>query len=63
MTVEDIKKLSKSEMINYLYVRDIIKGNDNDNIITPVKNSYLLYIILSIIIILIMIILYVNTIS
>jgi hypothetical protein len=30
--MSDISKLSKDEMINYLYVRDMIRGNNQENI-------------------------------
>lgn len=58
MSLDDIKKLTKSEMINYLYVRDIIK--DTDNPVNPTNSHYALYIILSLIIILIFILIYMN---
>lgn len=36
--MSDISKLTKEEMINYLYVRDLVRGGD-DNIIK--KNNYI----------------------
>jgi hypothetical protein len=35
--MSDISKLTKEEMVNYLYVRDLVRGGD-DNII--IKNNY-----------------------
>lgn len=33
----DISKLTKDEMVNYLYVRDIIRGGDNIDTISNIN--------------------------
>ncbi len=56
--MDDLKKLSKAEMVSYLYIRDLIRDSNN---IKDTKNIFsyntIMYIILLIIIIVLVILL------
>jgi len=52
--MSDISKLTKDEMINYLYVRDIIRGG-NDNITKKLDYTNMMLYLLPFILILILI--------
>jgi len=59
--IADLKKLTKNEMVNYLYVRDIIRDPKYINQIQDTNNIFsyntIIYIILLIIIIVLVILL------
>jgi hypothetical protein len=55
----DISKLTKDEMINYLYVRDIIRGGDNRDIISNINyTDIMLYTLPFILVLIIILVLY-----
>ena len=51
----DISKLTKDEMVNYLYVRDIIKGGNEKDTISNINYIDLMLFILPFILLLILI--------
>lgn len=60
--MDDLKKLSKAEMISYLYIRDLIRDSNNTKPIQDTNNIFnyntIMYIILLIIIIVLVILLF-----
>jgi len=51
----DISKLTKDEMVNYLYVRDIIRGGDNIDTISNINYTNIMLYSLPFIMVLILI--------
>ena len=51
----DISKLTKDEMVNYLYVRDIIRGGDDTDTISNINYIDMMLYILPFILVLILI--------
>jgi len=51
----DISKLTKDEMVNYLYVRDIIRGGDETDTISNINYTNIMLISLPFIMVLILI--------
>jgi predicted RND superfamily exporter protein len=51
----DISKLTKDEMVNYLYVRDIIRGGDDTDTISNINYTNIMLISLPFIMVLILI--------
>jgi len=57
--MSDISNLTKDEMINYLYVRDIIRGGDNRDIIGNINyTDIMLYTLPFILVLIIILVIY-----
>ena len=57
--MSDISKLTKNEMINYLYVKDIIRGGNNRDIISNINyTNIMLYTLPFILVLIIILVIY-----